>query len=83
MKVICNASDLQRPITVSLVDDGSETALVFEPFGSHATDYELVPIAPGEFRIVRLRSDRAWSPGGADQRLLGVRVELVRDENPM
>ena len=83
MNVICNASDLQRPITVSLVDDGSETALVFEPFGSHATDYQLVPIAPGEFRIVRLRSDRAWSPGGADQRLLGVRVTLSREEDSM
>jgi hypothetical protein len=70
LKLGCLAARGELPVAFR-VRDGEET-IEGEFTGGSRIDVRLSAMAPGEERLVIFWAEKGWSPGGADQRELGV-----------
>ena len=71
----CHAKSDDLPLEVALHDGGRQVTLTFEQSGEQQVILD--PVEPGEDRLVIVACDGSWSPGGGDERELGVLLERV------
>ena len=71
----CQAGPADLPMTVTLDDGLEQTEISITEAGSQRVD--LLPIAPRSERLVIVATDRTWSPGTHDERMLGVNVDVT------
>ena len=71
----CGATGDQAPIT-AIVDDGvSKKRVTFKTPG--AQEVALSPVAPGKKKLYIITTDKTWTPGTHDHRMLGVNVGIT------
>ena len=78
MDLSCGAPPKKFPITVT-VDDGKHKQKVVIKEISNQT-VKLPPVAAGAKKLFIIHSDKTWTPGTQDRRILGVRIMFsIRD----
>jgi hypothetical protein len=76
IRLAVNAPPRDYPIQVFIDDGDSVQTVLFEKKGVRKVD--LQPVPPLSRRLLIVWSDKAWSPGGKDPRMLGVRLLAPR-----
>ena len=73
LTVGCHAGPSDLPIKTLIHDGGATVTLTFEQPGEQTVILD--PVEPGEARLLVVESRGSWSPGGGDERELGVLIE--------
>jgi len=71
----CHAGEGDLPMDMLLYDGEREVEITFERPGEQTVIFD--PVEAGEARLVVVTSRGSWSPGGGDERDLGVILERV------
>ncbi len=72
IQLACVASEEDLPITATVDEGIRRRRYTFTEAGFK--EAQLAELAPGESRLILFWSDKGWTPGGRDKRILGVKL---------